>query len=234
LDSLKTCTPVRLTANDGALNYVWYKDGLEVQQGLVDSLINAASGSYIIEDQACPADRDTFVLEIMMDIHLNLDTPYIFCEGDAIPIQLNGADVYSWSPSTFLSCDNCADPIVSPMADITYELAIEKGLCKDTLSISFVEDQNCITGNIYIPTAFSPNGDGVNDEFKVRYTGQYEGQIEVYDRWGKLVYQNELSQAWDGHYNSLLCPQGVYIYYLSYTTDEDITEAYSGNFTLIR
>ena len=74
---------------------------------------------------------------------------------------------------------------------------------------------------VYIPTAFSPNGDGVNDVFKpsaIYIKNQtnnrlYTFEMEIFDRWGnKLFLSNDINLGWDGTFQNTLCPNGVYLY----------------------
>lgn len=86
--------------------------------------------------------------------------------------------------------------------------------CSDTATFNvYVEEPF----NIYIPSAFSPNGDGVNDLFKYVVTGASEHVLEIYTRWGELVFKsNATTSTWDGHSikTGEKLPGGVYTYVL--------------------
>jgi len=79
--------------------------------------------------------------------------------------------------------------------------------------------------NIYIPDAFTPNGDNLNERFTIKYSEQCsfkEFDFKIFDRWGRLVYETdtpENSVAWDGTFDGKPLQQGVYLYrlYASYT-----------------
>lgn len=75
---------------------------------------------------------------------------------------------------------------------------------------------------VFVPDAFTPNGDGVNDEFTVRGACQYETfRITVYNRWGARVFETEdPNEPWRGSRSGQELPQGVYTYYLRYSWDE--------------
>ncbi|MEM7370876.1 MAG: gliding motility-associated C-terminal domain-containing protein, partial [Bacteroidota bacterium] len=83
---------------------------------------------------------------------------------------------------------------------------------------------------VIIPNIFSPNQDGINDEFAVRYTGKEAYSLVVQDRWGRTVFEAEgPSSTWDGQVGNNSAPEGVYYYMLKVGSEE-----YSGNVTLLR
>jgi len=75
--------------------------------------------------------------------------------------------------------------------------------------------------NVFFPNAFTPNGDGNNDEFKV-VTNTVDiamFSLSIFNRWGALVYQtNDITQGWDGTYNGTACQTGSYVFKVSYNT----------------
>jgi gliding motility-associated-like protein len=88
--------------------------------------------------------------------------------------------------------------IVAPVSII---LIITKGVCK-----------------LYIPSAFSPNGDGFNDLFKAEY-GKNDNsfQLEIYNRWGQKIFRSEkISDGWNGKFNGTLQPTDLYIWMIFY------------------
>ena len=91
---------------------------------------------------------------------------------------------------------------------------------------------------VMIPNTFSPNGDGVNDGFRVYFQDACTPSsfaLEVYNRWGSLVFQSEDPNAsWDGRYRGRLHPQDVLVYFCRLTfPDGEVYEA-KGDVTLIR
>ena len=88
-----------------------------------------------------------------------------------------------------------------------------------------------LSPELFIPNVFSPNEDGVNDRFVVRYTGVEVFRLEVYDRWGRQYYDSNLpDEGWPGtHDNGELAPEGVYYYHLKIGGKD-----FTGNITLLR
>ncbi|MEL6923309.1 MAG: gliding motility-associated C-terminal domain-containing protein [Bacteroidota bacterium] len=96
--------------------------------------------------------------------------------------------------------------------------------------------------NYFIPNAFSPNNDRVNDYFGVFGNEDIElvSQLSVFDRWGKLVYRgtdllpNDDERGWDGTFRGRLSPNGVYIYVAHLLFSDGVERQISGNVTLLR
>jgi gliding motility-associated-like protein len=72
------------------------------------------------------------------------------------------------------------------------------------------------TMSLYVPDAFTPNGDGINDTFGISGEAVKTFDMRIYDRWGELLFESEnASTQWDGNYKGKKVPQGVYVYQLS-------------------
>jgi len=102
--------------------------------------------------------------------------------------------------------------------------------------------EGCADCNIYIPDAFSPNGDARNDEFTI-YPGSTctfsDFQVRIYDRWGNLHFESEAFDfAWDGRSGTEDLPQAVYYYVLTYSLDTSVDgnakETMQGYLNLLR
>lgn len=93
---------------------------------------------------------------------------------------------------------------------------------------------------IFIPNAFSPNGDGVNEEFKpdgIAFLRDSTDEfiLEIYNRWGQRVFRtNRFQDTWDGTFNGGKCQEGVYIYHLQLRGVNRVYYSYRGSFVLIR
>jgi gliding motility-associated-like protein len=112
-------------------------------------------------------------------------------------------------------------------------------LSATTLSGCSDEKEVCIKINpdffIFIPNAFSPNGDGVNDKFEIKGTGVQEFELQIFDRWGgRLLSLNDFTTDWDGNVGGNSLAQGIYIYHLRVKSPSGKTKEYTGDITLIR
>lgn len=81
---------------------------------------------------------------------------------------------------------------------------------------------------LYAPNAFSPDGDGVNDLFSIKGQGVQNYALEIYNRWGQIVFQSEnLDLAWNGEYRGSQVPVGTYVYQVKALN-------VSGNHTIVK
>jgi gliding motility-associated-like protein len=167
---------------------------------------------------------------------VHISGPTITEAGNSILLTANGAANYSWSPSTNLSCVNCPNPIASPDTTTTYCVkGITESGCIDSSCITITVDGKLTCQTIYVPDAFSPNGDGVNDIESVFGDCIAEIQFMIFDRWGEKVFEaNTPGESWDGTYKGRLMNTAVFVYYLkaTLTTGEEISQ--KGNISLIR
>lgn len=141
---------------------------------------------------------------------------------------------FLWEPATALVCDICESTDASPNETIDYYLTVTdlKTGCVgyDTLKI-YVSNEF----SIFIPTAFSPNFDGVNDDLFVRGVGIKEFTLNVYDRWGLIVFTtSDQKVGWNGTFNDKPVVPGVYTFYLKYEKYDGSFDEIKGNITLVR
>ena len=115
--------------------------------------------------------------------------------------------------------------------------AINEHGCKDSLSREVVVMPDVL---VFVPSAFSPNGEGPedNDVFKAHVEGFSEFEIKIYSRWGELLYESTdyATHGWPGTYldKKELCPLGVYVYVIRVKGLDGIDYKYSGTTTLLR
>jgi gliding motility-associated-like protein len=147
-------------------------------------------------------------------------------------VRLNGTIgpgyAYFWSPQGSLDNPTIATPLASPTATTTYRLrATNSSGCvvEDTIRIRVIQQ-------IFVPTGFSPNGDGINDTWVLRGIESYaDTEVRIYNRWGHLVfYSKNYPIPFDGTYNGSPLPAGVYIYTISTGSGPSLR----GSFMLIR
>ncbi len=147
----------------------------------------------------------------------------------------SGIGTYQWLASEDLSCYNCQYIEVFPSESIYYCLVVtdNNNGCKDTACIKVFVNIDC--GELFIPNAFSPNGDGFNDVLYVRGKCIKTLHLSIYDRWGKLVFETENQNVgWDGRYKGRNMDDAVFLYYLQVTFLNLETEVLKGNISLIR
>ena len=108
--------------------------------------------------------------------------------------------------------------------------------CSNSDVIDVNINDGCSYSKFEIPNIISPNGDGYNDEFEIKYEGVNEvSSLRIYSRWGELVYEtNDISIYWDGTFKGQSLNPGVYIYYMEglCLDNEEFTK--TGNVTILK
>ena len=152
------------------------------------------------------------------------------------------APTFSWSIIDDLSCSDCPEPTILPTEDRVYILTmVDQNGCvdQDTVVIDLT-----INRDIYIPNAFTPNGDGRNDVFLLRTEFPLAMEtimsFEIYDRWGGLIYEsrdatpNNRQEGWNGQMSGKKLSAGVYVYKARVRFVDGVEETYAGEVLLIR
>jgi len=89
--------------------------------------------------------------------------------------------------------------------------------------------------NVFVPNAFSPNSDGLNDEFEIKGTFIIDYKIMIYDRWGQLLFESDdIEKSWDGKFNNSLCPVGDYYYQVQVKGTSGNRDFINGTVSIIR
>ena len=154
--------------------------------------------------------------------------------GQKIQLFVSGpGTTYQWSPATGLSNPGIAKPFASPIQDITYKAkVINKGCSgEDSVRITIVD-----LNDIYIPTAFTPNNDGKNDNIKPFFGTKYTlKEFSIFNRWGEMVFStSRRGEGWTGKINGIEQNPGVYVWILKYVDDKGMATERKGTFVLIR
>jgi gliding motility-associated-like protein len=160
--------------------------------------------------------------------------------GETVQLMANPSEGNSfyWSPEELVSNPNIPNPTAAPVFSTVFTvLAINNEGCRarDSVMVTVNGTLDCDQEHVYIPSAFSPNGDGKNDLWRVRSKILEALTVQVYNRWGQLVYTSDrLDGAWDGLFNGLPASAGVYGYYVKALCIGGESIERKGNLTLIR
>ena len=143
---------------------------------------------------------------------------------------------YQWIPAWGLNCDNCPAPVASlpdgdTIAVYTVTVTYSNG-CKvaasDTIHVNTSEGMTT-------PDAFSPNGDGVNDTYIIRAYGVAAFHMNIYNRWGELVFStDDIRNGWDGTYRGKPQPSEIYEVFISIAYLDGRSGNAERNITLLR
>jgi gliding motility-associated-like protein len=166
---------------------------------------------------------------------ISLPPQVVYCKSKqpSAVIRLSGgspAYTYQWNGGPSTTADT-----LEVFQEGTNSVKATLGNCPTTISTDVV---SICEANLYIPTAFSPNGDAVNPEYKLFGEGIEELDFRIYDRWGELIFVfTDLSQTWDGKYKGKFVQEGVYIWKVTYSgkSESGLTKySRDGDLTVIK
>ncbi len=144
---------------------------------------------------------------------------------------------YAWSPAGSVTNPNAATTRATPKENTTFIVTVTDNFgCTDTAQVALrVLVPECAEPYIFIPRAFSPNGDGTNDVIKVR--GEYLTSVEfvIYNRWGEEVFKTlDKSIGWDGKFHGQAVTPDVYGYYVRGVCQQGEQFFKKGNITVLK
>ena len=224
-----------LNANGPFSSYLWSSGSTS------QSITVSAPGSYYVIVTDANNCTDTSSSVTVSTIQVSSITVYpdtTIQYGDSVmlytSLSLNppAVDSFFWTPADpTISCLSCPNPYVAPLAAEIYYLTYYTQGCVlvDSTLITVI-----LPDSFYIPNAFTPNGDGINDSFYVYgQSGVTVHEFRVFDRWGEKVHDG--AYPWDGKYKGEVCQPGIYVYLFSIGLFGQVYDVKrKGSLTLIR
>jgi gliding motility-associated-like protein len=223
--------------------YQWLLDGNNTGNGNSTFTSSALKNGDIV---ACAITASTtctdtvFSNSVMMAVHplptiiFNPDTIVIAANGSAqlTPLITGQIVQYQWTPADGLSASGIAEPIASPLTSAMYQLSVvDNNGCVATGKAAVV-----VNLPLKLPSAFTPNGDGHDDIFRIP-PGIYFNlqELDIFDRFGAKVYTTrDIGKGWDGTYNGQPAPMGTYVYLVTGKTLAGKPVILKGTLILIR
>ncbi len=174
-------------------------------------------GEYIVQGNVfgCLAKPDTVDVQVAALPIISLGADSVICDRMPVPhtLSLSQFDAYEWSDGSMTNAIN-----VFEAGDYAVTVTDNNG-CRASDSVSF--GLRCPT-SIYVPNAFSPNGDGINDTFNIQAFDTESFGLQIFDRWGNKVFDTEDHEDdWDGSFNNQIAQTGIYTWVLAYTGYDD-------------
>ncbi|MBX2904615.1 MAG: gliding motility-associated C-terminal domain-containing protein [Taibaiella sp.] len=232
---------LELKATDavGAGEFNWlYPDGGSAAGATVlrENAETSASGIYTVTYTLldCEAKASLPVTVVARPHLVNVTGSQTIGLGASIRLYAEGADSWHWAPDSWLDDAHSATPLSTPRETVTYTVTGTNGEgCYDTASVTItVEDMD-----VYVPTAFTPDGDGRNDVFRIRgISAKRFVQLAIYNRPGQRIYFNDSDPdaGWDGTEKGRPCDIGTYFYFLVVREADGTQRVLKGDITLIR
>ncbi len=154
--------------------------------------------------------------------------------GQPVQLQAGGGTFYQWSPAEGLDKTNISNPVAVSDRDITYTVRVSAPTgCASTATVTVARYKG---PDIYVPNAFTPNGDGSNDNFRAFPVGisKFES-LTVFNRYGeKIFFTSNAILGWDGTWQGKKQPQGSYVWMVSGTDYKGVPVFKKGAVLLIR
>ena len=221
-----TYTPISNGSND---QYLWYfEDG--TSSTVVSPSITYTTGIYsttlhITDQYGCQIDTMSIkdVTVFPKPIADFVPTPSVVSNIEPIVTFNNlsiGATFYQWNfndPFSNSNLSNDVNPVHYYEKPGEYEVALfvmNEYDCRDSI---YKKIEVGYDFSVFIPNVFTPDGDGLNDEFNIKGIGISDKDflMRIFNRWGQKIYETEdISKGWDGSYDGKVCEDGQYIYYV--------------------
>jgi gliding motility-associated-like protein len=239
----QACDIVNFSANqlDQLTNIIdWkWKFGDNQQSSLQNPVHTYKKSELYTATVQAMADNGCYSTQLSLPV--DIPYAYAFAGNDTtiirnLPFQLNGSGNghFQWSPSSLVSDANISNPEItlSDNQDFVLKVTTDEGcVVRDTIRIKAIEGPT-----VYVPTAFTPNGDGRNDILQPIYVGIINiDQFIVYSRWGETVFStSDMKKGWDGKVRSSVQPTGTYVWMVKAQNYLKQNIILKGTVTLIR
>ncbi|PRY27030.1 gliding motility-associated-like protein [Spirosoma oryzae] len=233
----ETCTPLPVTLSAQSIakaSYTWMLNNQAVTTGPQPSFVATVGGTYsvAVTVNGCSASSDLLRLINVSkaertSVRIGTVGPLVAGQSVRLAPQISNATSFTWSPADQLSSTTVADPVITAQLPMSYTLTVQSDqgcVASDTVTLIVVP-------TLFIPTAFTPNGDGVNDTWVIQNISYHQPcRLQVVNRWGDIVYdQSPYRTPWDAAGNGVPLEPGLYQYVLT-----TLYTAYSGSVQIIR
>ncbi len=217
----------------GGETYAWSSDATlnnaNIQNPEASPLQTTIYTVIITDENGCSVSDAVQVTVHEVNVIVSPDTSVI--EGGSVQLSAEGGFFFQWSPTESLDDANSAQPVAAPLETTTYSVtATDEAGCTAVATLTITVDAK---GEYAIPSAFSPNGDQMNDLFYVITDGVTVEEFKIFNRWGQLVHDDPDS-PWDGTYKGEPQPTEIYLYYAVIKKQDGSLIKENGQVKLIR
>ena len=203
--------PVPLGAS-GGIEYAWTPAAGLSSTSIADPIaMPDASTLYqvVAFDAVGCSDTASAFVELRPWPEVQAGPDMVIDYGTVVQLNASGNGEWVWTPATGLSDPSSPSPSVRPEESITYTVTLTDSTgCTKTDQLTII-----VTGSLYIPNTFTPDGDDINDFFFARGKDLAEIELMVFDRWGLLIWSTDkLGGSWDGTYQGTPSPIDTYVW----------------------
>ena len=207
---------------------------------------NLPAGQYdlhVLDENDCLSILN-FTITEPPELIVNLPDDLTLSLGDSVRVRslINSTDslAYQWSPTDNLSCTTCPEPFANPLFTALYGLTVtNENDCTASDEILITIEKTC---EVFIPNAFSPNSDGINDLFYIQSSKDIREirYFRIFDRWGEQVFgaenfpPNHPGYGWNGFFKGERMNAGVFVYVAEVECLDGHIELVAGDVALLR
>jgi gliding motility-associated-like protein len=239
-----SCPPVAdgeialtVSGGTGTLIYSWSNGNSD---GDIENLLPGNYSATVTDANGCTiAASFSIAYDYVLSVNVTASGSDTILKGESVTLNAvsNGSGVdFSWTSSSGLDCSTCASPVATPLETTTYMVvatSLTGCTAADSVLIVVIEREN-----VFSPGGFTPNGDGINDEFALNgaISDIETFYVVVYDRWGEKLFDSyDPDFRWNGIFKGKELNPGVYVYHMKYKL-KNIGRFYErkGSVTLIR
>ncbi len=228
-----------IVTSGGTGNVAYSVDGSNFQtSGTFENLVPDEYTVFAIDESNCIVTSDVSILSSIALTILDVSTINSDCGENNGAIILN---LQTNSPLDQILVNDQSYPSVDVINNLS---------CGEYL-VTITDENNCSVEEqvtiiqsecpIYIPNVFSPNNDGINDNFRIYPHPMFKGtlsSLKIFNRWGGLIHESQISSTgyleWDGDFKGQMLGSGVFVYVLEFTTENGDANLIAGDVTLIR
>lgn len=234
---------VIISATGGTGIYSYYVNGIYQTDSIYNGLY-AGSYTVVVEDNNNCVGSTTFSITQPQAFFASAGEDKISLRKEPVKLvaeasSLNGIIGYWWTPKDGLNCDTCREVLATPDSTTDYVLMVMDG--DSCINFDTVRVLVKFAPQSFIPSAFTPNGDGLNDYFNFDILGAKMIAVQIFDRWGNLIYDNpnqpngtQNKNAWDGTFKGSKAAYENYVYKIKVTFWDETENTYTGTVAVMR
>jgi gliding motility-associated-like protein len=224
---------LNITGGTSPFTYNWTPSG--PNSPLLTNLNGGQYSVNVTDASGCTANS-TFTVDVVGTLPVSVNPSSVsITEGETVELTASGGISYTWTPSTGINCltTSCDTVSASPLVTTTYEVVVTSATgCQGTEYVTVYVNPIC-SKEIFVPTIFSPNNDGKNDQQCVLGNCIASMEFSIYNRWGEKVFSTtDQNQCWDGLYKGKKVNSGVFVYRLNAKLINGSEVNQSGNITV--
>lgn len=232
----------------GAASYLWSPGAGLSSTTIANPVAHpSATTQYTVigtDSVKCFSDTALVTVTVKPTPTVSLGPDQTLSIGELYPLKTtvtNGPiSTWLWAPANSLSCTTCPEPVAEIKWNSQYTVEVKNTygcVARDTLLVRTI----CENSSIFIPNAFTPDGDGVNDVFMVQGKNIYVVKsLRIFNRWGELVFEklnippNNPAYGWDGKIRGVVGPPDVFVYTAEVLCGGEKATFLKGNVSLLK